>query len=710
MERLRGCGGRVGTTVTSRVSVSGSIVGTQHVRGPLPMRQQPPRGLASGQSGHTDRLCHLAVRCAAVGSRASSGGGSGGSSSSSGGSGGSGSASNSAIGSSGPGSQRGELLGWASRASRDLSLVKSPLPFFAPTLGKPPDTLGFLGSIDENDASAADMNPSMGWRTLPHHLGKAELWARMCDEARADKCIVLLKDNLIEMYLGEKAFTGFSFAELEELLVAGEHSMLEWEERADGERVLCLKASKDVGEETYELVSIPPATGQRGRPSRRDMPITKEQLDVVMGRLKGQAAAVVKSLLSEAEETMRAEFKSRRDLIDTHLGQPKMVAGFDVPRLIDVTELRREAEHYMQWVRRRSMHLKGLIDVERVAAEEEKRAGKRSCNEEGQGAAAAAEGEGERAVGYMGVGYITRLWREMTSHEGFSCPTFERLAEMAIVMVPVSAAEPSHASILHSTILSHASFESSLSALLSNKLGSDKIGAVALFSLFQQVHVVSNKLGSDKIGAFELFSLFQQVYREEPDIVAAAIADLLSVKDRDPACERYSQALLYFKGYQAVQCHRVSHWLWLRGRRVLALALQCQMTEVFHVDIHPAAVLGRGMLLDHATGVVIGETAVVGDNVSMLHKVTLGGSGTARTGVRHPTVGHGVLLGAGVIVLGPVMVGAGSKVGAGSVVVSDLPAHSVAVGIPAKVIRRNASSEPVQDMDQVGGYIFDFVI
>lgn len=143
--------------------------------------------------------------------------------------------------------------------------------------------------------------------------------------------------------------------------------------------------------------------------------------------------------------------------------------------------------------------------------------------------------------------------------------------------------------------------------------------------------------------------------------------------------------------------------------QALALALQSRVSEVFHVDIHPGAQLGRGILLDHATGVVIGETAVVGDNVSMLHHVTLGGSGTG-TGVRHPSVGHGVLIGAGASILGPVSVGAGSKIGAGSVVVTDLPCHCVAVGVPARIVKLNIISEPVKDMDQCCDFILDYVI
>ncbi len=137
----------------------------------------------------------------------------------------------------------------------------------------------------------------------------------------------------------------------------------------------------------------------------------------------------------------------------------------------------------------------------------------------------------------------------------------------------------------------------------------------------------------------------------------------------------------------------------------MSLAFQSRASEVFHVDIHPGAHMGRGILLDHATGVVIGETAVVGDNVSMLHHVTLGGSGTGRGASRHPTIGHGSLLGAGVSVLGPVVIGAGCKVGAGSVVVSDMPPHSVAVGVPAKIIKRDLMKEPVATMDQCYDYV-----
>lgn len=182
-----------------------------------------------------------------------------------------------------------------------------------------------------------------------------------------------------------------------------------------------------------------------------------------------------------------------------------------------------------------------------------------------------------------------------------------------------------------------------------------------------------------------------------------------AVLDRDPACDKYTQCMLYFKGFQAVQSQRIAHWLWNQQRRALAIALQSRISEVFHVDIHPAAIIGRGIMIDHATGVVIGETAEIKDNVSMLHHVTIGGSGTG-TGKRHPTIGNGVLLGAGTSILGPVTIGCGSKIGAGAVVVHSLPRHCVAVGVPARVIKQNTSCEPCNSMDQCGDFVPDFQI
>jgi len=249
-----------------------------------------------------------------------------------------------------------------------------------------------------------------------------------------------------------------------------------------------------------------------------------------------------------------------------------------------------------------------------------------------------------------------------------------------------SEREPALASFLYASILSHKSLERSMAFVLANKVASPTLLSV------------------------HLLKLFNEAYDSDPVLGECLRADMEAVRDRDPACQSYTQTMLFFKGFQAVQAYRITHQLWVQGRRSLAVALQNRISEIFHVDIHPAARVGRGILVDHATGVVIGETAVVGDNVSILHGVTLGGSGTGK-GVRHPRIGHGVLLGAGVCVLGPVSVGDGAKIGAGSVVVTNIPDHSVAVGVPARVVRGpKPSQEPVADMDQTEGYILDFSI
>lgn len=245
--------------------------------------------------------------------------------------------------------------------------------------------------------------------------------------------------------------------------------------------------------------------------------------------------------------------------------------------------------------------------------------------------------------------------------------------------------EPVLASHLHSSVLVHKNLEASMAFILANKLSSQTLLATPLMRLIQEA------------------------YDEEPDLVDAAVADMQAVLDRDPACSGYSQILLWFKGFQALQSQRVAHWLWRNHRRPLAIALQSRMSVAFQVDIHPAAYIGRGVMMDHATGVVIGETAVVGDNVSMLHQVTIGGSGT-RSKIRHPTVGHGVLLGARTTLLGPISIGHGAKVGSGSVVVQSLPPRCVAVGVPARVIKMDTSIEPCQEMDQAEDFVLDFEI
>nr|GEW66786.1 serine acetyltransferase 5 [Tanacetum cinerariifolium] len=175
-------------------------------------------------------------------------------------------------------------------------------------------------------------------------------------------------------------------------------------------------------------------------------------------------------------------------------------------------------------------------------------------------------------------------------------------------------------------------------------------------------------------------------------LLKSAVADLRAARERDPACFSFSHCLLNYKGFLACQAHRVAHKLWTQSRRALALALQSRISDVFAVDIHPGAKLGKGILFDHATGVVVGETAVIGNNVSILHHVTLGGTGKAG-GDRHPKIGDGVLIGAGATILGNVKIGAGAKIGAGSVVLIDVPPRATAVGNPARLVEGKEESK-----------------
>lgn len=233
--------------------------------------------------------------------------------------------------------------------------------------------------------------------------------------------------------------------------------------------------------------------------------------------------------------------------------------------------------------------------------------------------------------------------------------------------------EPLLASFLHSVVLRHDTLEESLSLHLAQKLGSATLGEIVLNEILREGFISS------------------------PTIGAAIRSDLQAIRERDPACDRYSLPLLYFKGFHAIQSHRVAHYLWQLGRRELSLYLQNRCSEVFAVDIHPAARIGSGILIDHATSLVIGETAVVGDNVSMLHEVTLGGTGKD-CGDRHPKIGHGVLIGAGAKILGNVRVGDCAKIAAGSVVLEDVPAHCTVAGVPAKRVG-TCGDEPSRGMD-----------
>ena len=207
------------------------------------------------------------------------------------------------------------------------------------------------------------------------------------------------------------------------------------------------------------------------------------------------------------------------------------------------------------------------------------------------------------------------------------------------------------------------------------------------------------RLDNPNLPACLIKDVCMQAMASDESIIEAMEADCAAYYDRDPACDRYLMPLLYFKGYQAIQAHRISHWLWSRGRHALALYFQNRIVSTFNVDIHPAACLGKGVMIDHATGVVIGETAVLSDNVSMLHGVTLGGSGCGG-GVRHPQVGEGVLLGAGAKLLGGICIGEGSKVGSGSVVLSDVPPHTTVAGVPARVVGTPSVEQPALMMNQ----------
>ena len=213
-------------------------------------------------------------------------------------------------------------------------------------------------------------------------------------------------------------------------------------------------------------------------------------------------------------------------------------------------------------------------------------------------------------------------------------------------------------------------------------------------------HRLAQRLTHPDVDAGLLYDTFYDLVGEDPSLGDVFRADLLAVLDRDPACERLIEPLLYFKGFHGLQTHRFAHRLIQQGRRDFAMYLQSQSSRVFSMDINPSARMGRGIFIDHGHSLVIGETAVVGDNVSILQNVTLGGTGKD-TGDRHPKVGNGVLIGAGAKVLGNIKIGECSRIGAGSVVVKDVPPRTTVAGVPAKVIGSSDCAEPSQKMDQM---------
>ncbi len=213
-------------------------------------------------------------------------------------------------------------------------------------------------------------------------------------------------------------------------------------------------------------------------------------------------------------------------------------------------------------------------------------------------------------------------------------------------------------------------------------------------------HRVSSRLKNDILSCAQLSETFRRALAGDPEIGHAMRADIAAVIERDPACERFIEPFLYFKGFHAIQTHRLAHYLWSKGERDFALYLQSRSSDIFQTDIHPAARFGRGIFLDHATGLVVGETTVVEDDVSLLQDVTLGGTGK-ETADRHPKVRKGAMIGAGAKILGNIEIGQYARIAAGSIVLRPVEAHATVAGIPAKVIKTATTSDHAQRMDQI---------
>jgi serine O-acetyltransferase len=214
------------------------------------------------------------------------------------------------------------------------------------------------------------------------------------------------------------------------------------------------------------------------------------------------------------------------------------------------------------------------------------------------------------------------------------------------------------------------------------------------------IYRICERLDHPDLQANLLRQTFSEMLEDWPEWGTILRVDIQAVYDRDPACTRFLEAILYFKGFHAIQTHRLAHWLMNRGRRDFALYLQSRSSSVFQTDINPAARIGKGIFLDHATGLVVGETAVIGDNVSILHGVTLGGTGKEGSD-RHPKIGNGVLIGAGAKILGNIHIGNCSRVAAGSVVLKEVPSKTTVAGVPARVVGEAGCSEPSRSMDQL---------
>lgn len=240
----------------------------------------------------------------------------------------------------------------------------------------------------------------------------------------------------------------------------------------------------------------------------------------------------------------------------------------------------------------------------------------------------------------------------------------------------IVASEPAIASFVYATILNHDRLEDAI------------------------VHRVAQRLDNSVVSAEVIRLAFKEALAENPELGEIMRCDIAAVYDRDPACDRHIEPVLYFKGFHAIQAHRLAHWLWTKGRRDFALYLQARSSAIFQTDISPAVPMGCGIFLDHATGLVIGRTSVIEDDVSILQDVTLGGTGK-ESGDRHPKIRHGVLIGAGAKILGNIEIGEGAKVAAGSVVLHAVAPYTTVAGVPAKVVgKAEGHTEAARVMDQ----------
>lgn len=252
-------------------------------------------------------------------------------------------------------------------------------------------------------------------------------------------------------------------------------------------------------------------------------------------------------------------------------------------------------------------------------------------------------------------------------------PVWDRVREEAEEIV---RREPELASFIYANVLHHDALEAAIA------------------------YRIADRLDHTALSGAMIRQAFQDALRDDRDIGNAFRADIIAVYDRDPATTRFIDPVLYFKGFHAIQVHRLAHWLWKNGRKDFALYLQSRSSAAFQTDIHPAARVGRAIFLDHATGLVVGETAVIDDDVSMLHGVTLGGTGKQHED-RHPKIRRGVMIGAGAKILGNIEIGHCARIAAGSVVLKPVPHNATVAGVPAKVVGEAGCEEPSRTMDQM---------